>query len=72
MQLDLTCFQYSDVILKEPDGGVQGGGVFIPITARFFLVAFLCSLAPVKYTWMRIKESNSCVVGKTGCCLRRY
>lgn len=66
MQLDLTCFQYSGIIFKEPEegacsGGVVlflcflflcfvfvvwcgvffvvvggGGGIFIPIAARFF------------------------------------
>ena len=38
LQLDLTCSQYSGIIPREPEKGVQGGGVFIPIAAGFLCV----------------------------------
>lgn len=52
MELDLTCFQYSDIFLKEPEGGVHGGGVLGPQLIVSF-VALLCSLAPMKCTLTR-------------------
>lgn len=52
MELDLTCFHYSDIFLKEPEGGVHGGGVLGPQLIVSF-VALLSSLALVKRTLTR-------------------
>lgn len=57
--LDLTCSQYSGVILREPEKGVQGGGVFIPIAAGFLCVLFVFFGTAQVYLGAR-EECSSC------------